>query len=179
MAPNLHTVVFENNGTALWGCADRAQSSNSRGDLYFACLSGRIFLPPGERSVFCDILLGKRVSPESLNSRGFNAIQPYFSFQGRLSLIIHTSLISFPKEPGLKMASKCSEKPMFIPLGLSGFSLRLPAKQSTPLWVRFILFYNCNVPFGISSMGNSGCFPRGKPAATDPRYPSNGAWWVI
>ena len=31
----------------------------------------------------------------------------------------------------------------------------------------------------ISSMGNSGCFPRGKPAATESRYPTYDACWVF
>ena len=35
----------------LCGCADRLVSSNSRGVVYFACLSGRSYRPPGERSV--------------------------------------------------------------------------------------------------------------------------------
>ena len=37
----------------------------------------------------------------------------------------------------------------------------------------FCCFYNCIV--GISPLGNSGCFPRGKSAATESRYPSYGA----
>ena len=28
-------------------------------------------------------------------------------------------------------------------------------------------------------MENSGCFPRGKPAATESRYPTYGAYWVF
>ena len=35
---------------ALWGWAERTASSNSSGVAYFACLSGRSYLPPGERS---------------------------------------------------------------------------------------------------------------------------------
>ena len=30
----------------------------------------------------------------------------------------------------------------------------------------FFTFHNCFVPIGISSMGNLGCLPQGKPAAT-------------
>ena len=41
-------------------------------------------------------------------------------------------------------------------------------------WVHFLKkpFDNRIVPNGISPMGNSGCFPRGKPAATESRYPT-------
>ena len=34
-------------------------------------------------------------------------------------------------------------------------------------------------PNEISPMGNSGCLPRGKPAATESRYPTYGACWVF
>ena len=34
-------------------------------------------------------------------------------------------------------------------------------------------------PSGISPMGNSDCFPRGMPAATESRYPAYGACWVF
>ena len=39
-------VAFENNGKALGGCADGTKTR----DVYFACLSGRSYLSPGERS---------------------------------------------------------------------------------------------------------------------------------
>ena len=44
-------LVFENNSVALWGCADRTVSSNTHVVIYFACLSGRSYLSPGERSI--------------------------------------------------------------------------------------------------------------------------------
>ena len=34
-------------------------------------------------------------------------------------------------------------------------------------------------PRGIYPMGNLGCFPRGKTAATETRYPTNGACWMF
>ena len=34
-------------------------------------------------------------------------------------------------------------------------------------------------PNGISPVGNSGCFPRGKPAATESRYQTSGTCWVF
>ena len=34
-------------------------------------------------------------------------------------------------------------------------------------------------PNGISPMGNSGCSPLGKPAATESRYPTSGTCWVF
>ena len=34
-------------------------------------------------------------------------------------------------------------------------------------------------PIGISPTGNFGCFPQGKPAATESRYPNYGACWVF
>ena len=39
--------------------------------------------------------------------------------------------------------------------------------------------HSCIVPNGISPMGNSGCFLRGKPAATESRHPTNRACWVL
>ena len=36
--------AVENNCKALWSCADRILSSNARGVVYFACLSGRSYL---------------------------------------------------------------------------------------------------------------------------------------
>ena len=38
------SLVFENNGKALWSCADRTVSLTSRGVVFFACLSGRSYL---------------------------------------------------------------------------------------------------------------------------------------
>ena len=44
----------------------------------------------------------------------------------------------------------------------------------------FLLFFlQLYCPSGISSMGNSGCFQRGKPAAKESRYPTFGACWVF
>ena len=34
-------------------------------------------------------------------------------------------------------------------------------------------------PNEICPMGNPGCLPLGKPAATESRYPTYGAWWVF
>ena len=39
----------------------------------------------------------------------------------------------------------------------------------------FLNFLRHYCPNRISPTGNSGCFPRGKPAATESRYPSYGA----
>ena len=44
-------AVFESNGKAFSECADRIVISNSHGVAYFACLSGRSCLSPGERSI--------------------------------------------------------------------------------------------------------------------------------
>ena len=41
----------------------------------------------------------------------------------------------------------------------------------------FSLQLHC--PIGTSPMGNSGCFPWAKPAATELRYPTCGACWVF
>ena len=41
-------VVFQNNGEAIWGCADRTVNSNTRDVIYSACLSGRSYLSPNE-----------------------------------------------------------------------------------------------------------------------------------
>ena len=42
-----------------------------------------------------------------------------------------------------------------------------------------IFFLQLDCPTGISPMGNSGCYPRGKPAATESRYPTYGACCVF
>ena len=46
---------------------------------------------------------------------------------------------------------------------------------------KYFTFYFLRLycPNGISPMGNSGCLPLGKPAATESRYPSYGACWVF
>ena len=44
-------VVCENNSKVIWGSADQTVSSNSRRVVSFACLSGRGYRSPGERSV--------------------------------------------------------------------------------------------------------------------------------
>ena len=41
----------------------------------------------------------------------------------------------------------------------------------------YILQLYC--PSKISTMGSSGCFSRGKPTATESRYPTKGACWVF
>ena len=44
----------------------------------------------------------------------------------------------------------------------------------------FLLFFLTTVlSRGISPIGNSGCFPRGKPAATESRFPTFCACWVF
>ena len=43
-------AVFENNGKAFGGCEDQTVSLNTRGVVYFACLSGRSYVSPGQRS---------------------------------------------------------------------------------------------------------------------------------
>ena len=55
---------------------------------------------------------------------------------------------------------------------------QLPFEVHT-LFNVFINFLQLYCPNGISPMGNSGCFPRGKPAATESRYQTYGANWVF
>ena len=43
----------------------------------------------------------------------------------------------------------------------------------------FFIFLQLYCPKGISPIGNSGCSPQGKPAATGSRYPAYGACWVF
>ena len=44
----------------------------------------------------------------------------------------------------------------------------------------FVLFFvQLYRPIGISPTGNSGCFPLGKAAATESRYPTQGACWAF
>ena len=43
--------VFENNGEALWSCANRSETLSSRGVVYFVCLRGWSYLSLSERSI--------------------------------------------------------------------------------------------------------------------------------
>ena len=43
----------------------------------------------------------------------------------------------------------------------------------------FFFLQQLYCPNGISHMGNSGCFPRGKPTATESRYPTYCQCWVF
>ena len=43
----------------------------------------------------------------------------------------------------------------------------------------FCFFKQLYCPIGVSPVGNSGCFPRGEPAATESRYSTYGACWVF
>ena len=54
---------------------------------------------------------------------------------------------------------------------VTSVSVALPDHLRTHifLWVEFVHFV---VPMGIYSLGNSGRFPSGKPAATESRYPT-------
>ena len=45
--------------------------------------------------------------------------------------------------------------------------------------ISYFYFLRLYCPNGISPTGNSGCFPWGKPAATESRYPTYGACWVF
>ena len=47
------------------------------------------------------------------------------------------------------------------------------------LFTLFFLLLQLYCPSRISPMGNSGRFPRGKPAATESRYPTYCACWVL
>ena len=47
------------------------------------------------------------------------------------------------------------------------------------LFILFIYFYNCIVPLGFLPCEIRICFPRGKPAATESRYPTYGACCVF
>ena len=47
------------------------------------------------------------------------------------------------------------------------------------LKIKKINFLQLYCPNGICPMGNSGCFPQGKPAATESRYPTYCACWVF
>ena len=51
-------------------------------------------------------------------------------------------------------------------------------KKRVITFASYVLQLYC--PFGISPMGDLGCFPQGKPAATEPRYPPTCcACWVF
>ena len=54
-------------------------------------------------------------------------------------------------------------------------------KQNKKVLLFFFLLYFLQVycPSGISPMGNSGCLPRGRPAATESRYPTYSAYLMF
>ena len=65
--------------------------------------------------------------------------------------------------------------------GRKKVSLEPISPKSTLLNFFFVFFCILQLycPNGISPMGNSGCLPRGNPAATESRYPTYGACWVF
>ena len=68
-----------------------------------------------------------------------------------------------------------------LSLSLSLF-LSLSLSLSLFLSLTFFFFFcllQLYYPNGITPVGNSGCLPRGKPAATESRYPTYGACWVF
>ena len=54
-------------------------------------------------------------------------------------------------------------------------------KESGGFWVCVVYYFILQLycPIWISPMRNSGCFPQGKPAVTEPRYPTLGVCWVF
>ena len=46
-------------------------------------------------------------------------------------------------------------------------------------YILFLILLQLYCPNRISPMGNSGCFPRGKPAVTESRFPTYDACWVF
>ena len=58
--------------------------------------------------------------------------------------------------------------------------LRIVASTTAAPNYSFLFFFlQLQCPNGISTMGNSGCLPRGKPAETKSRYSTQSACWVI
>ena len=75
-------AVLENNSEAPWGCVARNARSNSRGVVYFACLSGRSRLSPGQMSTPASELPFRRSSlffPNSLLLSFRNSSLPFLS----------------------------------------------------------------------------------------------------
>ena len=55
-------------------------------------------------------------------------------------------------------------------------------RKSVNVYLFFVISFSSlylYCPIGISPAENSGCFPRGKPAATESRYPTYGSCWVF
>ena len=52
-------------------------------------------------------------------------------------------------------------------------------RKNRPFLSTILYFLQLFCPSGISPVGNLGCLPRGKPAATESRYPTYGACWVF
>ena len=53
----------------------------------------------------------------------------------------------------------------------SGSGVIVEAQRTSSLLKQIVVFYFL-VPMGIFQMQNLGCFPRGKPAAIESRYPT-------
>ena len=51
-------AVFKNNGKVLWGWAKQTMSLNTRGVLYFACLSGRKLSVSRQEVNYCRLIWG-------------------------------------------------------------------------------------------------------------------------
>ena len=79
--------------------------------------------------------------------------------------------------PLLSIDRTFKSKNQLIPFYLCSCFIQLDFLFSSLLFI--YLFIQLYYSFGISPMRNSGCSPRGKPAATESRYPTCGACWVF
>ena len=74
--------------------------------------------------------------------------------------------------------SGCGEKTYAMKLNQPLLCL-LCSHYHCSLSLKIFFYIQLYCPTAISSMGNSGCLPWGKPAATELRYPTHSTCWVF
>ena len=126
------------------------------------------------RVVYCSALVTKRTRSGSISMGlylyGWVLVQAFQHLVSRIVLCI--AVLWWPRGQGLApWALDCTFTVDFFFSSISAFAF-------------FYFFFTFHIlqlycPNGIFFMGNSGCFPRGKPAATESRYPTYSACWVF
>ena len=116
-----YKYAFEDNGKALWGCADRSVCLNSSGNVYFVCLRG------GGGQFYCDVSsLWPRSHPSA-------TVQGDFPFHC-LPVSVCLSVCVSPSKPSAR--GNFSVSPTWSTRPTPGCGAR-----STSLWVHRNLFW--------------------------------------
>ena len=95
-----------------------------------------------------------------------------------LSALDSTCVLIICFSPWFDLRTTTHQVSQIVPVSYSAPPPQLKKKRVVRVLISyFILQLRC--PAGISPKGNSGCFPQGKPAATELLYPKYGACWVF